>query len=844
MKFTLPLLLILCAGLYPPQTAAQAICEIDTVRTCVQITDTSTQVLTVPADIAAFNRGSLSLCAITDSYFNSADIVVLIDNSASMAATGDPKGLRGGAVKAFIEKVLQKDPSGNTRVAIVLFNSNVTNQPVFTKLNASNLGAIESQVVTENSGGTNYTDAFEKAIALFANSTKALSQRVIIFLTDGHPEDPDNPYLYKEEWDAFPTVHSVFLGTGKDYKDMQDISKKTNGQFFTITDAASLAAQLTGSILEDIFKVRVPASSVIRNVTTGREWTLAPGQHAQGARSGKTVFALQSPGEWELAPGNNTFVFKSSFSDGTTFNKTIQVTRSAGSASAEYSVGCRERPIFLVTDPSGALVSDGSHPLNYSHAAFGYALVNANPQFASVEVKITGTSGDAETRSAVPRTNSAAGYSWKDTMALQPDVRPVPGDGKMQTEDGMNIVLKYQNPYLSRDSAMVVIPVSFGPAVRRAGYYDLNGDGRVETVEIEFDRILNYTPKTLGLSVQSASGAASERVLDNGKDAFRLSQDRKTVSITLADPLPFGTTGSADGAHVRTYRDDSLLLRNRDFPLGDSTAPVIDEASIAWAKVGESADKLQITFSEDVNLADGAALPLVIRREGEVLDAKLLRPLGAQKTDRRHYSFLLEPSQDGLVVKAGDEVAIDTTHRLADLFGNGPSILLFRPVQGPATFQDLESLQSGGFATSGAAERFEGTPFLLVDESGKVIEGPLAGRSAFVDGIAFGNVIWIETSYPLSLTEAIYSKDGAYINRLNADLGKPQFAKTGFRWSDGKMPRKIYKLGLLWNGRDENDHVCGTGAYIAKMKIDFPFNSDIGAPGHSRDAALVIGRLR
>jgi len=160
------------------------------------------------------------------------DVVLLIDNSGSMA-TNDPDGLRWSAAQLFVDLAVPGD-----RLAAVVFASDVT--PLGDAAN----GALRSVVGPNDRqalkgllrprgpiGATNMEGALTAALDLLRR-TGSVNRQVVVFLTDGEPDPPQQRPAVEEAirraGQAGVAVFPILLGTATD-KALADLMVRETG---------------------------------------------------------------------------------------------------------------------------------------------------------------------------------------------------------------------------------------------------------------------------------------------------------------------------------------------------------------------------------------------------------------------------------------------------------------------------------------------------------------------------------------------------------------------------------------------------------------------------------------
>jgi hypothetical protein len=347
------------------------VCEVKTAVKCLDRETVEGSTLKIPSGAAGIRNDGIILCDSSSNYVTAPDIVLVMDNTGSMDSvqtvdgiprwceypdkeladfgciSGDPHSQRGPALRSFLDSALAKVGNG-VNVGVVTFsNSAKAKSEKLLPLTDSTKAGIQASIVMEERGETNYTAAFRAAMELLKSSRKPKPEQFIIFVSDGrpnYPQRPDgDPYTYKGFWDSLPTVHSIFLGDNKDnYMDMQDVSAKTGGLFFSIGNVSLLGKILTADLAKTLFRRAVPTLSTVRNLSGSTAFQIAAADHIPSMNA--SAFALMMPGPLELLKGVNDIVIKTEYGyGGGTQNLHFRIERSdAGPYSNVFEQVCRD----------------------------------------------------------------------------------------------------------------------------------------------------------------------------------------------------------------------------------------------------------------------------------------------------------------------------------------------------------------------------------------------------------------------------------------------------------------------------------------------------------------------
>ncbi len=503
---------MLC-GLPSPSKAQSSvpsgrICEAKPAPKCLDESTIEGTTLLVPTEVAAIQRDGFQICDSSSHYTNAPDIVLIMDNTGSMDSvqtvagiprwcefpdketsdpgciSGDPHRLRGPALQAFLDTALVKGGKG-MKVGVVTFSEMAQSKSeTLLPLTAATKGGIKSSIVMEQDGQTNYTAAFRAAMELLKSSVKPRQGQVIIFISDGRPNYPHlpdgDPYTYKTFWDSLPTVYSLFLGSNAgNYKDMQDISEKTGGLFFHIDDASLLAKLLTDDLNKRIFPQAMPTLTVIQNLSDSLAFRLEGFQHR------KTLdvngYALSMSGPLELAKGPNDIFIHTEYGFGAGIQDLhFKIDRAlTGPYAIGLSEACRDVAKLIVFNAKDQAVNLLGLPFTGADSAVRYALTTAaDLDSFDIVIKTQGMAAvaQADIETVWNSEGNRKDSTWTGSKPFQWHApQKIPGDNRLQAEDGETILLTYRNPFIREDSAQVRVKITYGLDPGNA----IHGDGKV-----------------------------------------------------------------------------------------------------------------------------------------------------------------------------------------------------------------------------------------------------------------------------------------------------------------------------------------------------------------------------
>lgn len=887
---------VLIAGMALP-TSAQSesgrICEVKPVMKCLDKAKIEGDTLRVTGDDAAIAKDGFLICDSSFNYTTSPDIVLIMDNTGSMDSvqvvggiprwcqfpdkeiddpgciSGDPHRQRGPALQTFLDSALIKGGKG-INVGVVTFSdvAEAKSAKLLALTDASKAG-IKASIIMKEDGQTNYTAAFRAAMGLLQSSKKPKQEQFIIFVSDGrpnYPKKPDgDPYTYKTFWDSLPTVHSIFLGDNQaNYKDMQDISSHTGGLFFNISDVGLLAKILTDDLAKKLFRRALPTLTTVRNLTDSILFQVDAAKHILSADS--TVYTLLMPGPLYLKKGLNDIVVKTEYGyGGITQDVHFKINRAGAGPFPDMLEACRDLPKLILYNTQDQALNLLGLPFTINDSLLRYSLTTGAKGLDSFNVvahTVSSVTSQQDLEAVLNTEANRKDSTWSNSVPFQHQtVTKKPGDHQVQTDHGENIIVTYRNPYIPEDSAQAKVRVKYGPEFDKAAYWDLDGDGRIETVIIKFQEGLANLPEQLKFHIVDASGIASDRTAQVSKDNIRFSVkpdatlDNSLLLVTLVNPFPYGVTSVAfPDTSGRTFRQLNIPMVDGVFRVDDSVPPVIVNANVVKPDKDNPLMRVIVTYSEPVALSDVAIEAIVFKRDTVVFTAAQMPVKSIQKLGDREYAFNLQPGAEFVPV-GGDSVAINNNGETRDLFGRAPTVRIFAPMGGSAPSQSVsEFYVTFANGSKSNPQSSSVTPdldhvLIPVDGKGYALPGSGGGKcgscTAKQGELFSGSVIVIVTKYPVTYEFSIYSNLGQLVARAGGKVEEDDLKLLDKKEDPSHDPNLTeYTQRIVWTGRTLNGQMAGTGAYILKATFRYDRSFKTGGRPSVTSKHTKFGFLR
>ncbi len=356
MKFTISVILMLCAGLSFGQT-----CKLqwNTQKSCLDIASLSDDRIVLPANTTRLSQDGLSLCPISSEHSKIPAILFIMDQSASMDSAfggvpaGDPEHWRGNLVRNAIRYLAERSahtgwfsylefagdtamdlqPPHNDCIEGVNDGADRFISQGFLALSDSIVDVwgneVASPVRNRCNTGTNYFAALDRAkriLASFAPGDVA-ADPAVIFVSDGRPnKQTSNTFAplsaTYEVPGSFPPVHGIFLGgTGTtDGDDLSEISTRTGGTYNLISPHDTVAmGNVMNGIIDLVSKISLP-DSVVLSVNGTR-------YPSSKVALGNGSYHISFPQDIPLKSGDNQFVMTVVYQDSATGNLRNHETR-------------------------------------------------------------------------------------------------------------------------------------------------------------------------------------------------------------------------------------------------------------------------------------------------------------------------------------------------------------------------------------------------------------------------------------------------------------------------------------------------------------------------------------
>jgi|GEM_PF-1273109 len=210
--------------------------------------------------------------------------------------------------------------------------------------------------------------------------------------------------------------------------------------------------------------------------------------------------------------------------------------------------------------------------------------------------------------------------------------------------------------------------VKTGNAVSRAAYYDANGDGFVDSVQISYVDTLNDRPDSLMLYWPGKAGERKKYA--KNYPGILLSADKKTLSVSIAPAFTaVQTWGNGVGKSWHTFYPN-MSDTVPEFPIADSVGPRLLKATL-FERFVSGQDTLVLELTEDiiapaVTQAAGVSFVL-IKQGGAEADLTIV---GSAGTANASIITVAIPDLGASAPAAGDSIKIYYKGPVQDVYAN------------------------------------------------------------------------------------------------------------------------------------------------------------------------------
>ncbi|MDB5048809.1 MAG: fibro-slime family protein [Fibrobacteres bacterium] len=388
-------------------------------------------------------------------------------------------------------------------------------------------------------------------------------------------------------------------------------------------------------------------------------------------------------------------------------------------------------------------------------------------------------------------------------------------------------------------------------AIKKAWYQDLNGDGIIETVVIDFEKDIPYTPDKLTFKITDASGKSNEKTAAKAEINYAPGSKSRII-VKLASPFDKGVTSVGNPTvSGQIFKQDNIPSLDGIFPVDDSVPPIIITAKVIEPDSTQRLKRILITVSEGVTLPLGSQTALIFKREGVEMGASDVKIHHIEKTGDRDYAVYID-STSKLFPIVGDSVAINSNGEVKDLVGNSPSVKAFLYMDGKVPAPKPMDLyvtfpNSKKDSPSDGVEPQGNTVFIPVDVrgialSGEAGDGKCTANCFSGDNTNFvGPVFHILTPGPVRYEFQIFNNHGEFVVKGKGHITEKDL--PSLPQSNDAFGVK-YTVRVVWTGRTMDGAKAATGAYILQTNLISDKDNKTGAASAKDTKRVTFGLLR
>ena len=386
--------------------------------------------------------------------------------------------------------------------------------------------------------------------------------------------------------------------------------------------------------------------------------------------------------------------------------------------------------------------------------------------------------------------------------------------------------------------------------IRKAYYKDMNGDGRIETVILEFEKDIPFTPDKLEFTIVDAAGKSWSVGAAKAEIAYTAGS-KSSVTVSLAKPFEFGVTvvGNRD-VSGKIFKQDNIPSLEANFPVDDSVPPVIMTATVRQPDSTQLLERIEITLSENVDFPLTSQTAVVFKKDGAEVPAGTVKIHHIEKTGDRAFVIYIDSLADPLPV-VGDFIALNTGGEIKDGPGNAPvvkawmllggSVPAAKPLDLYVTFPNSKKDKAAD-----GLESHGNTLFIPITKEGGALPGDaLLGKCQGCytgDAASFvGPVFHIVTPGPMKYDFKIFSTSGEFVAAGKGEISPEDLKAMDRRVEPSGMK---YTVRVVWTGLSDKGGKAGTGAYILQSVLTSAKDPRTGAPEGHQTKRVTFGLLR
>jgi hypothetical protein len=389
--------------------------------------------------------------------------------------------------------------------------------------------------------------------------------------------------------------------------------------------------------------------------------------------------------------------------------------------------------------------------------------------------------------------------------------------------------------------------------IQKAWYMDLNGDGKIETVLIDFDKNLPALPTSMSFKITDPAGITHDRMASSTRNEIGYAGGSKSrLVVTLDAAFPFGVTSmsnSSTSGHIAEQTDIPVL--DQTFPVEDSVPPVVAKAEVIEPDSSHPLKRIRIAISENVTLPLGTQTVFIFKHGTAEMASADIQINRTEKVGDRIFEIFID-SNSTLFPIVGDSVSLNNNGEVKDVALNSPIKRTFlrldgtvpkpKPIDIFVTFPNSTKDKP----TSGLEPQGNAT-FIPVEKAGNALTG--SGSEGLCQGTCYtgengrfvGPVFHIITPGPMRYSFKIFNTFGEFVAEGMGRISEQDL--LSLQKTNGSSGIK-YVARIVWTGHTSKQGKAGTGAYILQATMTTDQDPKTGAPPLTEVKRIVFGLLR
>ncbi len=760
---------------------------------CIDLAAVNGQTITVPSNTTRIARDQLNICGDAFQVRDPVDIVIVVDQSGSMAYN-DSTYYSPIAASYAVQKIAEINNA--SAVGLVPFaGGNCTERAPLALTTAENfttvLGWIASDIADGNGAaidpsvtydpnnwqtyeglrgtidlecrmatpddekfGTQYTPALSAAETLVQAGPN--QNKAIIFITDGNPNDNSQFNSWVNQG-GHPPVYSIRIdGTmeGDNARTLIDLGEETGGGYFPVeANATAQLDEVVLAIINNIFITAQPTWTQVQNITNGQT-AIADGA-ANHISNGGRSFRANLDDIVSLNPGLNSIKVTSrqeqnGVQDTKETSFIIDVSGPASTAGdfelpdSLFNIECVEPSDIYATNENYNIIQS----ISFEADQLG-VLLNTPSGVPSAMVTITSqVTGDSETLPLSQLDPDSFRELFNFTRGAA-----VAGDGTIQSGPNDVITITWVHPRDPRDIATVSINVTAGPVAEVA-----------EKIPSDFKKYI-------------VAGTGEIKTFPD------------TVLVRVSEPLvPRGNVQDPWTDLFLFFKD----CQGDPIPVQLEAVPTVSEDGLTWTLYTRG-------DASNFNLGTGDCIILNPNADyQEMTSTPELIPVGGRDSKLHEVSSIL----------------------VRDVIGSDKEETYVKRVNDSIPVIDVDA----GWVVVDhrtAGEIVEWIPPVTLDETGNVnnicTDSSLSAQEpvrALQNNCL--SLVAVHSAERYTATVNIFDHLGKFIH-----ASQQNFGYCGELAADNRQDPAGYKSFLVWNQKDDNGQFVGSGVYIWKVLYRF-----------------------